>query len=115
MLKRAFGGRSRSRSSGGFGVSSEVKPGRRPRPRSLPAIVEEKVLRTITCRRAPTTARSTGRRLLPGLRPASCGGHLPDSIAAGRRALALGDHLPAERRDAARAAGVFDRLVADTL
>lgn len=38
-----------------------------------------------------------------------------DSIAAGKRALALGDHLPAEERDAARAAGVFDRLAANTL
>ncbi len=116
MLKRALGGRSRSRSSGGFGVSIEVEPGRRPRPRSLPAIVEEKVLRTITC---PTCANHYAiygtTAFCPVCGPRAAADTVLDSIAAGRRALALEDHLPANERDAARAVGVFDRLAADTL
>jgi sarcosine oxidase delta subunit len=115
-LRSAFGGRNRSKSSGPFSIEFEYKPGPRPRIRSLPAIVEEKVLRTIACPGCGIHYAVYGASAFcPVCGPRAATETVLEGIEAGRKALALEEHLPADERDAARAAGVFDRLAADTV
>jgi hypothetical protein len=113
MMEGIFG-RHRSNPSDSFSI--EYRPGARPPIRTLPEIVEDKVIRTIACPGCGTHYAVYGASAFcPVCGPRAATDTVLEGIEAGRRALALEDHLPAEERDAARAAGVFDRLAADTV
>lgn len=115
MLGRTFG-RGRRLRPGESGVEITYTPAPRPRVRALPEIVEERVLRTIACPNCGTHYAVYGvSAFCPVCGPRPATDTVLEAIAAGRGALALQDHLPDDQRDAARAAGVFDRLAADTL
>ena len=115
-LGEIFGGLSQ-RFSPGDAVRITHTPSAPPPIRPLPEIVEEKVIRTIACPGCGTHyARSTARA-----RSARCAarGRRPIPCSKASKPVALRSrckiHLPADQRDAARAAGVFDRLAADTV
>ena len=115
MLGRTFG-RSRRLRPGESGVEITYTPAPQPPVRTLPEIVEERVLRTIACPNCGTHYAVYGASAFcPVCGPRAATDTVLEAIAAGRGALALEDHLPDDQRDAARAAGVFDRLAADTL
>jgi endogenous inhibitor of DNA gyrase (YacG/DUF329 family) len=115
MLGRTFG-RSRRLRPGESGVEITYPPAPRPPIRTLPEIVEERVLRTITCPNCGTHYAVYGASAFcPVCGPRAATDTVLEAIAAARGALALEDHLPVDQRDAARAAGVFDRLAADTV
>lgn len=114
IFGRTFG-RSRRLRPGESGVEITYTPAPGPPIRTLPEIVEERVLRTIACRNCTTRYAVYGASAFcPVCGPRAATDTVLEAIAAGRGALALQDHLPGEQRDAARAAGVFDRLAADT-
>jgi hypothetical protein len=115
ILGRTFGPGRRLR-PGESGVEITYTPAARPPIRTLPEIIEERVLRTITCPNCSTHYAVYGASAFcPVCGPRAATDTVLEAIAAARAALALEDHLPANQRDAARAAGVFDRLAADTV
>jgi sarcosine oxidase delta subunit len=116
MLGRALGSQRSSSRGGMFSIRVEHTPSRPPRIRSLPEIVEDKVLRTITCPGCGTRYAVYGASAFcPVCGPRAAAETVLEGIEAARQALALEDLLPENQRAAARAAGVFDRLAADTV